>query len=138
MSDSIKDVKVLERQLRRLIAIIVDQADKDPSFAARLAKVLNLSADADQNDSPKTRKDAFNPVEVLHHEGRESLQQQLEFFTDTKLKDILRQEGVKKQKGKKQFDRKDAILTITNQAQRRLHQGASFLQTKSGEEKGAF
>lgn len=129
MSDSTQNPKLLERQLRRLINAVIEKAQSDSDFARQLAKILNLSKAADSGKIEKASKTAFNAVDILHREGREALQLQLELRTDTELKDILRQEGVRKQKSQKPFVRNDAILTIITRAERQLHQGASFLQT---------
>jgi len=129
MSDSTNDLKLLERQLRRLVNAVIEKAQSDSGFAEQLAKILNLSKAADSSEAGKTDKAAFNSVDILHREGREALQRQLEFRTDTELKDILRQEGVRKQKSQKPFVRNDAILTIITRAEQQLRQGASFLKT---------
>lgn len=129
MSDSTNDLKLLERQLRRLVTAVIEKAQSDSGFAKQLAKILNLSGTPDSNETTKTDKFAFNSVDILHREGREALQRQLEFRTDTELKDILRQEGVRKQKSQNPFVRNDAILTIITRAEQQLRQGTSFLQS---------
>lgn len=130
MSDSANDLKVLERQLRRLVNAVIEKAQTDSDFAKQLAKILNLSKATDLGEKEKTTKTVFNAVDILHREGREALQRQLEFRTDTELKDILRQEGVRMQKSQKPFIRNDAILSIIARAEQQLHHGASFLQTE--------
>ena len=129
MLDSTKDFKLIERQLRRLVSVVSEKAQSDSDFAAQLARILNPSKAADGGETEKTAKAAFNVVDVLHREGREALQRQLELRTDAELKDILLQVGVRKQKSQKPFIRNDAILAIVTRADRQLHQGASFLQT---------
>ncbi len=129
MSDSSKDLKLLERQLRRLVNAVIEKAQSDSDFAKQLAKILNLSKATGLSQIEKTSKTVFKAVDILHREGREGLRHQLELRTDTELKDILRQEGVRKQKSQKSFVRNDAILTIITRAERQLHQGASFLQS---------
>jgi len=129
MSDNTKDLKLLERQLRRLVNAVIEKAQSDSDFAQQLGKILNLSKAADLNKIEKTSKTIFNAVDILHREGSEALRHELELRTDTELKDILRQEGVRKQKSQKPFVRNDAILTIIARAERQLHQGASFLQS---------
>ncbi len=127
MSDSTKDIKHVERQLKRLISCVIQKAERDSEFLSQLAHILN--SDVPSPPEPeRSRRTAFNSVEFLHAHGRESLQRELQFRTDTELKEILSQEGVKKQKGQKQLDRDDAVLTIITHAERRLAQGASFLQ----------
>jgi hypothetical protein len=128
MSDS-PDLKLLERQFRRLVKAVIEKAQSDSDFAKQLAKILNLSKAARSGETEKASRTVFNAVDILHREGREALQHQLELRTDTELRNILRQEGVRKQKSQKPFVRNDAILTIITRAERQLHQGASFLQT---------
>ena len=129
MSDSIKDFKLVERQLRRFVSIVIEKAQSDSEFAAQIANILNPPKAADGVETEKAAKAAFNVVDILHREGREALQRQLELRTDSELKDILRQEGVRRQKSQKPFVRNDAILIIITRAEQQLHQGASFLQT---------
>lgn len=130
MPDSTQNAKLLERQLRQLVNAVIEKAQSDSDFARQLAKILNLSKAADSSKIEKASKTVFNAVDVLHREGREALQLQLELRTDTELKDILRREGVRKQKSQKPFVRNDAISTIVTRAERQLYQGASFLQTE--------
>ena len=130
MSGSTKDLKPLERQLRRLLTVIIEQAESDAEFAARLAKVLNAPDGRHVAQAEKRKTTAFNPVDILHREGPEALQRQLELRTDTELKDILRQQGLWKRKGEKQpLNRSEATRSIIASAERRLHQGSSFLQS---------
>jgi hypothetical protein len=131
MSDRIKDTKAIERQLRRLMTVIVEEVEKNEDFAARVAKALNISDASDVTPTEKPKATTFNPVEVLHREGKEALQNQLELKTDTELKEILRQQGLWKRKGEKQqFDRSAAVQTIVASAETRLRQGSSFLQSE--------
>jgi len=124
------DTKALERHLRRLTAVIIEEAEKNAEFAARLAKVLNPLDGPEAAQAQKARAAAFNPVEVLHREGKEALHGQLELKTDAELKDILRQQGLWKRKGEKQeFNRSEAIQNIAASTERRLHQGSAFLQS---------
>jgi len=129
MSDNTNDIKTLERKLRRLINVVIEKAQSDSDFANQLVKILNPSKVSDSSETEKNDKVVFNSVDILHREGREALQRELEFRTDTELKDILRQEGVRNQKGQKPFVRTDAILTIITRAEQQLRQGASFLKT---------
>ena len=74
MSDNTKDLKLLERQLRRLVNAIVEKAQSDSDFAQRLGKILNLSKAADLNKVEKTSKTIFNAVDISSqycssHEG---------------------------------------------------------------------
>jgi hypothetical protein len=128
MSDSTKDIKHVERQLKRIIACVIQKAERDPEFLSQLSHILHSDV-LKQTEPERSRRAAFNAVEFLHAHGREALQRELQFKTDEELKEILSQEGVKKQRGQKQLDREDAILTIITHAERRLAQGASFLQT---------
>ena len=79
MSDSTKDLKLLERQLRRLINAVIEKAQSDSDFARQLAKILNLSKAADSGKIEKATKTVFNAVDILHREGREALQLNLIF-----------------------------------------------------------
>src|SRR5438552_16338414 len=107
MSDSTKDIKRVERQLKRLIACVVHKAERDPEFLSQLAHILHSDVPK-QTEPERSRRTTFNAVEFLHARGREALQRELQFKTDAELKEILSQEGVKKQKGQKQLDREDA------------------------------
>jgi len=135
MPDNTKDLKPLERQLRKLVAVIVEEAEKNAEFAARLAKALSVSDTTHAAETSKPKATAFNPVEILHREGKEALQRQLELRTDSELKDIFRQQGLWKRKGEKQpFSRSEAVQNIAASAERRLHQGSSFLQSGQAQE----
>ena len=127
MSDNNNSIKNVERQLKRLISCIVEKAAQDPEFSSQLAHILNLESPKPKETEKKERV-SFNSVELLHTDGLEKLNNELQLKTDAELKDILSQEGVKKQKGQKQLNREDAISTIINHAKRRLAQGASFLR----------
>jgi hypothetical protein len=129
MPDNTKDLKLIERQLQQLVSAIIEKAESDSDFAMQLAKILIFSKTADRRESEKTGQVTFNAVDILHREGREALQRQLELRTDSELKTILRQEGVRRQKSRKPLVRDDAILTIITRAENQLHQGSSFLQT---------
>jgi hypothetical protein len=132
MPDRSRDTKAIERQLRKLVALIVEEVERNEDFAARIAEVLNVSDASGTTESQKPKVTAFNPVEVLHREGKEALHGQLELKTDTELKEILRQQGLSKRKGEKQqFDRSVAVQTIVASAESRLHQGSSFLRSES-------
>ena len=135
MSDSTQHLKALERQLRRLVAVLLEEAHRNADFAVQLASVLSLSDAAHAPQTQKPKAAAFNPVDILHRQGREALQHQLELRTDTELKEILRQQGLWKRKGEKQhFNRSEAVQNIAASAERRLHQGSSFLQSVPAQE----
>ena len=125
-----KEPKALERQLRRLVSVVVEEAGNNADFAARLTKVLCPSDGPAAARTQKSKAAAFNPVNVLHREGKEALSRQLELKTDAELKDILREQGLWKRKGEKQpFNRSEAVQNIAASAERRLDQGSSFLQS---------
>lgn len=128
MPGNVKDFGLVERQLRRLVAAITEKAESDPDFAGQLARILNLSGGRQESETDKPRDATFNPVDILHREGAEALQRQLDLRTDAELKEILRQQGLRRQRGEKQFDRGEAIQAIKASAERRLHQGSAFLQ----------
>ena len=135
MSDSTKDLKPVERQLRRLVAVIVEEAERNSDFAAKLSKVLSPAGDPHVAPASKPTPSAFNPVDILHREGRDALQRQLDLKTDSELTDILRKQGLWKRKGEKQeFNRSEAVQNIIANAERRLHQGSAFLQSGPGQQ----
>jgi hypothetical protein len=123
-----KLVKSLEAKLTRVVRCVAAKAADDPEFAQQLADALGTNGRGAPPEKPTPAKRThFNPVTFLHENGEERLRAELGYKTDSELRDIVRAEGILKGKEVNALEREKMISDIVSHADRRLHQGSSFL-----------
>jgi hypothetical protein len=124
-----KLLRSLNAKLTRLMRCVIAKAGDDPDFAQQLGDVLRGNRrDGSRSEEPAPpKRKHFNPVTFLHENGPERLRAQLGYKTDSELRDIIRGEGIVKGKEVNTLERDKMIDDIIAHADRRLHQGSSFL-----------
>ncbi|MBO0721628.1 MAG: hypothetical protein J2P41_12445 [Blastocatellia bacterium] len=105
----------------------VSKPTKAKVSAAKASKPTKAKVSAAKAPRPTKAKENFNSVVFLQENGRDKLQDELSLKTETELKLILRNEGIRKPKELKSIEKEQMIDEIIHDAERRLKAGTSFL-----------
>jgi hypothetical protein len=130
MSDEEKLKKAIETKLTNLLNCILNEVEKNPSFAKQVEEILlsdSLKKIIKEKKGKKT-KIVFNSMEFLQKHSIDELRLELNGKSQTELKEILKKDGSKKEKELKDLSREQIIEHILQNAQRKLNQGSSFLR----------
>lgn len=138
LKDNCKTLKDIETKLKNLVDCVIAKAATDSDFSIQLENILldlNESSIAEATDNQtkqvtknkKDKKQSFNPVDYLHSHGEKLFRDELNLFTDSELKQILRASGNGKIRIPKTVERQKLIEDIVAVSTRTLKQGSSFL-----------
>lgn len=109
-------------------AVKASKPAKAKISAAKASKPTKAKASVAKTSKQTKAKEKFNTVIFLQENGRAKLQEELSLKTETELKSILRNEGIRKPKELKSIEREQMIDEIIRDAARRLESGTSFLR----------
>lgn len=131
--------KELRKNLRDLIDVVIEQAEKDEEFAKKLSDVFSGAVkknDKKENDSKRgaNRRDAavLDPIKLVE-EGDNLLREKLEALTEKQLKDIIADFGMDPSKlAMKWKDKERLIRHIIDTSERRATKGDAF-RNKGGD-----
>lgn len=131
--------KELRKNLRDLIDVVIEQAEKDEEFAKKLSDVFSGAVkknDKKENDSKRgaNRRDAavLDPIKLME-EGDNLLREKLEALTEKQLKDIIADFGMDPSKlAMKWKDKERLIRHIIDTSERRATKGDAF-RNKGGD-----
>lgn len=131
--------KELRKNLRDLIDVVIEQAEKDEEFAKKLSDVFSGSVkknDKKESDSKRgaNRRDAavLDPIKLME-EGDNLLREKLEALTEKQLKDIIADFGMDPSKlAMKWKDKERLIRHIMDTSERRATKGDAF-RNKGGD-----
>lgn len=84
----------MRKKLKELFSVIAAEADTNPEFAAKLARVLGESPS--ERARPKRAPAVLDPVAVIQAEGEPALRQRLQGMTLDQLRDIVSEHGMDK------------------------------------------
>ncbi|MHB8335785.1 MAG: hypothetical protein ACYDEE_00010 [Ignavibacteriaceae bacterium] len=130
MSNEEKIKTAIEIKLSSLLNCVLNEIEKNPSFAKEIENILLSDSLKKTLKEKKNKKDKtfFNTLEFLQNQNVGELRSELNLKTITELKEIMKKDGNKKAKELKDLSREQIIESIIQNAQRKLNQGRSFLQ----------
>lgn len=121
----------LSRLLRGLLALVNEEADRNPDFAARLAELLEESGNKERTThaKPSATDDPVPDVFALYQDkGDEEFRFSLRAFDLATLKRIVRANGFDPGKTTRKWTDPDKyVALIADQTAARLRRGSSFL-----------
>lgn len=128
-STDAKLLKLVKGKLVRLLNCVMAKAADDEVFAQELVNILRTDERGVgvEKKSMTEKQKGFNPVGCLHEYGESRLRSELCQMTDDQLRDLIREQGIAKGKEVRTLLRDKMIEDIVQFADRRLHQGTSFL-----------
>lgn len=103
----------LETRLRTLLAVIVEEAHRNPDFEARLTAVLGSTAAPAAGRVHRSRRDpaVLDPFST-YAEGEHVLRQRLEGLSIEQLKDIVAEHGMDKSKLAMKWRSEDRLIEL--------------------------
>lgn len=113
------------KKLRELIAVIEEEANANPTFAAKIARVLGDETPA----RTRTRRApaALDPIAVIQMEGDGGLRQKLEGMTLDQLRDIVSEHGMDKSHLVMKWTKRERVIEhILVTADARARKGDAF------------
>jgi hypothetical protein len=122
----------LKKTLRALGAVILDEADRNPEFAARILDALGESGggtrDTARTGKARERPPAVtDPVAVIAEQGEESLRQALGGLSLDQLLDIVAEFGMDPSKLVMKWKKPERVIDhIVENARRRSVKGNAF------------
>ncbi len=110
--------------LRSLFKIIIDEAENNPEFSAKIEQILSPQAPVKKTSPakrPSNRRDApvLDPVKALT-EGEDSLREKLSTLTEKQLKDIIAHYGMDPAKQAMKWKKIDRLIAHIIEESRRI------------------
>ena len=110
--------------LRRLFKVVIEEAENNPEFSAKIEQILSPQAPAKKSSPAKktsNRRDlpVLDPVKALA-EGEDSLREKLHTLTEKQLKDIIAHYGMDPAKQAMKWKKLDRLIDRIIEESRRI------------------
>ncbi|MBR0151414.1 MAG: hypothetical protein IJP89_08630 [Synergistaceae bacterium] len=110
--------------LRRLFKVVIDEAENNPDFSAKIEQILSSQAPVKKQSTakkPSNRRDApaLDPVKALA-EGEASLREKLGGLTEKQLKDIIAYYGMDSSKQAMRWKKTDRLIDLIAEESKRI------------------
>jgi len=134
-----QSTKKLASAFRNLLALVEEEAERNPSFAARLEEIsssLMVSAKKDSRNKPIGPTEATPNVFSVHQEkGEEEFRFWLRSLNLRVLKAIVKTNGFDPGKTSQRWTEPDKFVElIADQTAARLRRGSAFLTSKTSKD----
>jgi hypothetical protein len=119
----------LEEKLEEKLEKVLQKVDEIKKELVELKQSLAPSTRS-KSRRVQAAEPPINPVQYLHENGNEKLQEELETMTNDQLTKIIRFYTIKKAKDVKSIPREEMKIEIVKYAEQKLNRGSVFLKDR--------
>ena len=116
----------LRRRFDAFVRVVLDQAERDPEFAARLEQALGGEFAPARSSRRKRAPAAFDPVTAAH-DGEDALRARLAALSVDQLKDVIAEYGLDPTGRANRWRKPERLVElIVDRAMERAEKGRGF------------
>lgn len=120
------DIKLIAESLRQITSVVIEECKKNDAFAMKMSDILKIPYQ--YTGSPQTElRNEVNVSSLYQAQGEEALRSYLSSQSNDDIVEIMKSEGLIKQKPKR-FDRDASIDDLIKSTKSLLDQGTVFLK----------